>query len=293
MRCVFFASLAFLASLGCAQSAADKAKVMLQKMSLAEKINMLHGNKTSYTGGTPEIVNEATGVRIPPLNLNDGPQGYRSGGTTCWPSAMTVGATFDVELSLKWGKAMGQEFFDKGANVQLGPGMCVARVPVNGRNFECELHRNAPHTAPPLTPLLLHPLLPADISGEDPFLGFTMVQPLVKGIQSVGVIANAKHFIMNNQETNRGGMTAAVDERTRFEMYYPPFAGASEAGVGSIMCSCEFPARLATLCWSSDPPAPPARLILLPGPQSPPQTTRSRRKGSTSSASGPARMRRR
>ena len=64
-----------------------------------------------------------------------------------------------------------------------------------------------------------------------------MVQPLVKGIQSKGVIANAKHFVMNNQETNRGGMTAAVDERTRFEMYYPPFEGASEAGVGSIMCS--------------------------------------------------------
>ena len=46
-----------------------------------------------------------------------------------------------------------------GANVQLGPGVCLARVPVNGRNFEY-------------------------ISGEDPFLGYTMVQPVVQGIQS-------------------------------------------------------------------------------------------------------------
>jgi beta-glucosidase len=46
-----------------------------------------------------------------------------------------------------------------GANVQLGPGVCVARVPVNGRNFEY-------------------------LSGEDPFLGFTLVQPVVQGIQS-------------------------------------------------------------------------------------------------------------
>ena len=59
--------------------------------------------------------------------------------------------------------------------MQLGPGVCLARVPVNGRNFEY-------------------------ISGEDPYLGYTMVQPVVRGIQSQGVIANAKHFVMNNRE---------------------------------------------------------------------------------------------
>jgi Glycosyl hydrolase family 3 N terminal domain len=75
-----------------------------------------------------------------------------------------------------------------GANVQLGPGVCLARVPVNGRNFEY-------------------------LSGEDPFLGYTMVQPVIKGIQSQGVIANAKHFMNNNQETNRQYVSANVDER--------------------------------------------------------------------------------
>ena len=75
------------------------------------------------------------------------------------------------------------------------------------------------------------------ISGEDPYLGWAMVQPLVTGIQSNNVVANAKHWVMNNQESNRHGDTAVVDERTRFEMYYPPFAGAVQAGVGSVMCS--------------------------------------------------------
>ena len=56
------------------------------------------------------------------------------------------------------------------SNVQLGPGLCVARVPRNGRNFEY-------------------------LSGEDPFLGYTLVQPVIKGIQGQGVIANAKHYM--------------------------------------------------------------------------------------------------
>ncbi len=103
-----------------------------------------------------------------------------------------------------------QEFFGKGANVQLGPGVNVARVPRNGRNFEY-------------------------LSGEDPFLGYTLVQPAVQGIQSQGVIANAKHYVLNNQETNRVSVSDNADERTRFEMYYLPFLGAVEAGVGSFM----------------------------------------------------------
>ena len=69
-----------------------------------------------------------------------------------------------------WGNAMGKEFIDKGSNVQLGPGMCVARVPRNGRNFEY-------------------------ISGEDPYLGSELVGPVIEAIQSHGVIANARFEI--------------------------------------------------------------------------------------------------
>ena len=70
------------------------------------------------------------------------------------------------------------------------------------------------------------------------------------------MIANAKHYALNNQETNRGAVSANCDERTRWEIYYPPFQAAVDAGVGSIMCSynkingvysCENPETLADL----------------------------------------------
>lgn len=80
---------------------------------------MLHGGKisgqTGYVGNTPPI----TRLGIPALNLNDGPQGFRSGGTTCWPSGLTVATTWDMQAMRDWGEAMGGEFFGKGANVQL------------------------------------------------------------------------------------------------------------------------------------------------------------------------------
>lgn len=107
---------------------------------------------------------------------------------------------------------MGEEFFAKGAAVQLGPGMNVARVPYGGRNFEY-------------------------ISGEDPIVGRELVGEAVKGIQSAGVMATAKHFADNSQETNRYSVSENLDERTQYEMYYPPFQAAVDAGVGAVMCS--------------------------------------------------------
>lgn len=72
---------------------------------------------------------------------------------------------------------------------------------------------------------------------QDPYLGYVLAQPVVRGIQSKGVLANAKHWVLNSQEQDRQGDDALVDERTRFEIYYPPFEGAIEAGVASMMCS--------------------------------------------------------
>lgn len=112
----------------------------------------------------------------------------------------------------EWGVALGTEFYNKGANVQLGPGVCISRVPHNGRTFEY-------------------------VSGEDPFLGRKMSAAAVSGIQSKGVIANLKHYVNNNQETQRGSISDNVDERTQFEIYYPPFEGGIDVGLGSIMCS--------------------------------------------------------
>jgi len=221
----------------------QRAKALLMNMTQTEKLSILHGpqygpccsctqnSSCAYVGN----INAIDRLGIPPTTMNDGPQGFRDnvhpGTTTAWPSGLSMAASWDVDAMLEWGTGMGKEFYAKGANVQLGPGLCVARIPRNGRNFEY-------------------------LSGEDPYLGYTLVQPVIKGIQSQKVVANAKHYIMNNQETSRTTVSEEVDERTRFEMYYPPFAGAIEAGVGSVMCSynkingrwsCENPTTLGDL----------------------------------------------
>ena len=212
---------------------AVRAKALCANLTIDEKINLLHGtgwgaDKVPFYRSFPNLptffkyVGVAKGVpgKVPDLNLNDGPQGFRCNGlgkcpggtSTQFPSGLTVAATWDQNATQNWGIAMGKEFYAKGANVQLGPGMCIARVPKNGRNFEY-------------------------MSGEDPYLGYKLVQGAVKGIQSQGVIANAKHYVLNNQETERNSISSDIDERTLYEIYLPPFEGAVEADVGSFMCS--------------------------------------------------------
>lgn len=192
-----------------------RADKLVAAMDNEAKMNLMHGCDESgqtYTGYVPP--DEKYG--IPAIKMEDGPQGYRDqrteGTSTAWPSGLTIGASFSPEVAYLWGQAMAEEFKAKGANVQLGPGMCLARIPHNGRNFEY-------------------------ISGEDPFLGYTMVGPVIEAIQAGGVIANAKHWVNNNQETNRRTVLEIVDERTQWEMYYPPFQAAIDSNVGSVMCS--------------------------------------------------------
>lgn len=172
----------------------------------------MHG---TYTGNVP--ANER--LSIPALKMQDGPQGFRStentGGTgtsTAWPSALTIAASWDQDLLNRWATAMAEEFGAKGANMALAPGIGIARVPTAGRNFEY-------------------------LCGEDPSLGAMLVRPVVRGIQDQGIIANAKHYINNEIETHRMLVSSNVDERTRFELYYPPFQAATEEGVLSVMCS--------------------------------------------------------
>lgn len=200
----------------------ERARLVIGNMTRSQKLRMLHGKFTGnpiLSEGYVGFVDGVPELGIPDITMNDGPQGFRAPGnpgtSTCFPSGMTIGATWDPELARLWGEAMGEEFAAKGSNVQLGPGLNVARVPRNGRNFEY-------------------------ISGEDPHLGAVMAPPVIQGIQSKGVVANAKHWVNNNQETHRGTLgppvDEVVDERTQWEIYYPPFEAAVKADVGSFMC---------------------------------------------------------
>ena len=231
---IFFVFLAVLSIVADAapQTSRERAQRTLEKMSLEEKVELLHGQETNaYIG----FVKGNKRLRIKDLRMNDGPQGFRApehpSTSTQFPSLINLGATFDRNLSRTYGEALGKEFHDKGANVALGPGMNLARVPLNGRVFEY-------------------------VSGGDGYLGSKLVSEIVQGIQSQKVIANAKHWVNNNQETDRSTVNEVVDERTRHELYYEPFQGAIDSGVGSFMCSynkinsfwsCENPTTLGDL----------------------------------------------
>mmetsp|Transcript_77847 Transcript_77847/g.206637 ORF Transcript_77847/g.206637 Transcript_77847/m.206637 type:complete len:781 (-) Transcript_77847:109-2451(-) len=169
-----------------------------------------------YMGNAPGIAR----LGIPPLKLHDAGNGFRNnpmggikayGSSTSFPSALALAATWDDALVARSAKAIGEEFKAKGANVILGPAVQVHRVQRNGRNFEY-------------------------LSGEDPYLGARLAYAYVEAVQGAGVMGCAKHWAFNEQEVSRMDGSSEVDEKTAWEIYYPPFEATVNAGVGSFMC---------------------------------------------------------
>jgi len=187
----------------------QRAEAMLAKMNTTEKFLMIHGSPGRYVGNVPAIPR----LGIPTLTLEDGPQGVADGVSkvTAWPSALTVMASWDRTMMYNYAAAMGKEQRGKGTNIMLGPMVNIARIPMGGRNFES--------------------------FGEDPYLASQMVTHSITGIQSQNIMATVKHFIDNNQEYHRTTVSANIDERTQYEIYYPAFKAAIDAGVCAVMCS--------------------------------------------------------
>ncbi|MEO8334372.1 MAG: glycoside hydrolase family 3 C-terminal domain-containing protein [bacterium] len=138
--------------------------------------------------------------------------GVSSPKATQLPSGMAVAASFDRSVATRFGDVIGQETRDLALHVLEGPGLNLARVPQGGRNFE--------------------------YFGEDPFLTGTMAVAEIKAIQAHGVIAMAKHFVANEQETARTSVNEIIDDRVLHELYLLPFEMAvKEGNVASVMCS--------------------------------------------------------
>ncbi|KAF8545191.1 glycoside hydrolase superfamily [Trichophaea hybrida] len=199
-----------------------KAAELVGKMSLLEKVNITTGigwQQGLCVGNTGPAIN----VGFPSLCLQDGPLGLRfADHATAWPAALTVGATWNRELAFKRGAGHGEEARLKGINILLGPSMGpLGRMPAGGRNWEG--------------------------FGTDPYLQGAAAAETIKGIQSSGVIATAKHFILNEQEHFRQvlewsespnhAISSNADDRTMHELYLWPFADSVRAGVASVMCS--------------------------------------------------------
>lgn len=129
------------------------------------------------------------------------------------PAAVASAATWDTGLQQQYGAVAGSEFAGKGANVALGPTLNITRDPRWGRAFETY--------------------------SEDPYLTAKTATADIQGLQSQGVMAQAKHAAVYNQETNRNGPAdnAVVDTRTLQEIYLPGFqAAVSQGAAASVMC---------------------------------------------------------
>lgn len=127
-----------------------------------------------------------------------------------FPSGINIGASFSEETAMRIGEAVGWELRDSGIDFCMGPNVDIARDPLGGRNYE--------------------------MYGEDPKLVADMGTAYIQGMQKTGVGACAKHFIANNQETDRNSSNACLSERTLRELYAKGFESAvKKAKVKSIM----------------------------------------------------------
>ncbi|KAI4242840.1 MAG: hypothetical protein LQ352_007160 [Teloschistes flavicans] len=206
-------------------SAYERARAFVSQLTLLEKVNITTGvgweseRCVGQTGSIPRL-----GFRS--LCLQDSPVGLRDTDyNSVFPAGVNVAATFDRGLAYARGQAMGQEHRGKGVDVQLGPvAGPLGRSPESGRNWE-------------------------GFSPDPALTGILMAQT-IQGIQGAGVIACAKHFILNEQEHFRqapeevghgiminDSLSSNIDDTTLHETYMWPFADAVRAGVGSVMCS--------------------------------------------------------
>lgn len=191
----------------------------LSRMTLEEKVGMLHAQSKFSSAGVPRL-------GIPEFWTTDGPHGIRpevlwdewnqakwtNDSCVAFPALTCLAATWNPDVAVLYGKSIGEEARYRKKDILLGPGVNIYRTPLNGRNFE--------------------------YMGEDPYLASKMVVPYVKGVQSNGVAACVKHYALNNHEVNRHTTNAVIDDRTLYELYLPAFkAAVVDGGAWSIMGS--------------------------------------------------------
>jgi len=195
--------------------AMERAKQIVAKMTLNEKIAELHGvhDATRYrmVPGVPRL-------GIPDFHMTNGPAGVGPGGAspqppaTAMPAPIALAATWDPELARAYGKLEGEETRSLGSQLFESPDVNIARVPQGGRVFES--------------------------FGEDPFLDARIAVAAIEGVQSTGIMANVKHFLANNQEADRHAVDEEIGERALREIYMPTFeAAVKEAHSASLMCA--------------------------------------------------------
>lgn len=193
-------------------------KKIISEMPLEDKIAFCTGADFWHTKELPQH-------GVPSVMMSDGPHGLRcqkgeadmigvnnSLPATCFPAAVTAGATWNPELYAAEGEAIGKEGLAAGVALILGPGCNIKRNPLGGRNFE--------------------------YLSEDPYLAGKMAAAFIRGQQSTGAVSSLKHFAVNNQEYKRMNGDSQLDIRTLREIYLTAFEIAVKEGrPGTVMCA--------------------------------------------------------
>lgn len=199
------------AYLDATQPIEERIEDALKRLTLEEKIAMVHAQSKFSSPGVPRL-------GIPEFWTTDGPHGIRpevlwdqwnqAGWTNdycvAFPALTCLAATWNPDMSMLYGKSIGEEARYRNKAVLLGPGVNIYRTPLNGRNFE--------------------------YMGEDPYLASRMVVPYVQGVQQNGVAACVKHYALNNHEINRHTTNVVIDDRALYEIYLPAFKAAVQEG---------------------------------------------------------------
>lgn len=195
----------------------NRIEELLGKMTLDEKISMIHGSGFFKSDGVKRL-------GIPDIFYSDGPMGIRRNFknaewvkleenddyVTYLPSNSALASTWNREQAGKMGDILGAEARARGKDISLAPGINIKRTPLCGRNFE--------------------------YMSEDPKLIEELVVPFIKEVQKYDVASCVKHYAFNSQESERMSVDSVVDERAAREIYLPGFkAAVQKAGTYSIM----------------------------------------------------------
>jgi len=183
---------------------------LLSQMTIDEKMALIRGaseppatnqGQAGYLTGVPRL-------GIPPIRMSDGPPGVLTRNPSMAETAtMGVAATFSAKDAEQNGAVIAREAKSLGIDVVLEPFINIDRDITFARGYNTE--------------------------GEDPVLTGIIGAGLVRGIQSEGVMSQAKHYVAYDTDGNN----VFVDQQALHEIYVSPFIDAVQAGVSSIMCS--------------------------------------------------------
>ncbi len=196
----------------------SKIRSLLKELTLEEKVSLCSGYDFWHT-------KEIKRLNIPSVMVSDGPSGLRkqdyeageksvntSIKAVCFPTGVSLAASFDVETVKNVGEAIADECQAENVAAILGPGNNIKRSPLCGRNFE--------------------------YYSEDPLLSGKIAAAFIQGVQSKGVGTSLKHFCANNQEYRRNSYDSRIDERTLREIYLRSFEIAvKDSKPWTVMCA--------------------------------------------------------